>query len=149
MKLRLLILLTVLTGIHLSDSRCAFGCDCLGPSLKQARHDANSIFSGTVKSIEWLPGASQRLVGSTERVTFSVSRIWKGSKLVERVVTTTFNTTCSMYDFSQNKEYLVYANGTEKDLSVRGCSRTILLKDAGEDLKALGPGEPPATLKRQ
>jgi hypothetical protein len=75
-----------------------------------------------------------------------VSRIWKGNKATQRIVSD-INTICSNFDFSLNGEYLVYANGEESNLSLGRCSRTALISNAGEDLKGLGAGDPPVTPK--
>ncbi len=51
-----------------------------------------------------------------------------------------------IYEFEENKEYIVYAQKQGNEWYVSLCSRTTILAEAGEDLKALGKGDPPTTI---
>jgi hypothetical protein len=78
-------------------------------------------------------------------VRFSVVTAWRGVDTREVTVSTHRSSAMCGYPFQEGEEYLVYARGGE-GLTVSLCSRTAPLADAGEDLAALGAGEPGSAL---
>jgi hypothetical protein len=70
--------------------------------------------------------------------TFEVSRVWKGPQN-HRLVINQWSGKCGI-TFERGKEYLVYASGSESDLSAGMCTRIFDLEDAKEDLSQIGEG---------
>lgn len=48
--------------------------------------------------------------------------------------------------FAEGESYLIYADGTLNELRGRGCSRTVPLSRASDDLAILGPGNAPIVI---
>jgi hypothetical protein len=114
-------------------------CSCLPqPPVAEALQDASAVFRGVVRHV-----AEERLdTGrpSGRRVTFEVSRTWKGA--VGEVITVgtgTSSADCG-YDFEVGREYVVYAHGDDQ-LSTSICTRTRTVGAATEDLRLLGAGQ--------
>jgi hypothetical protein len=78
------------------------------------------------------------------RVTFRVSKVWKGPISATLAVTTARSGASCGYEFESGRDYLVYAEGTDQGLTVSLCSRTQRLSEADEDLAILGDGIVPA-----
>ena len=79
------------------------------------------------------------------KITFQVTRVWKGPEYRTLIVNTVRSAASCGYEFQAGQEYLVYTRGTEDSLQASLCSRTQLLSIASEDLKALGEGKVPLT----
>jgi hypothetical protein len=76
------------------------------------------------------------------RTTFEVATVWKGEIPAKiSVIQGGFFTT----DFVPGEEYIVYAKWFKGELATSPCLRTNKLRDAGEDLAALGSGKPPTS----
>ena len=117
--------------------RPAVGCKCAPPPPPQkALTGATAVFSGKVLKIE--RAAPQRY-----SVTFKVGAIYKGVKTTKVDVATATNSAACGVNFTVGKSYLVYCYGKD-DLATNICTRTKPLKQAKEDLKALGKGKAPA-----
>jgi hypothetical protein len=117
----------------------AFGCDCIAPSVHQAKKGAEVIFRGTITDIH------------DGKVIFRVNRVWKGD--VEQ--------TFEMVDFPESgclgflnrwlrvgNDLLVFAwrlrrylNDNEYFTSI--CTKTSTWSEASDTLKKLGKGRPP------
>lgn len=97
---------------------------------------SNAVFSGKVLSITYDDGA---LV-----VKFSVLRTWKHVKAAEVTVRTPPNDSMCGYTFEVGQTYLVYAGSViEGELWTNHCTRTKNIRDASEDIRALGQGRAP------
>ena len=115
-------------------------CTCAPPPAPdEALAEAAAVFSGKVVQIKRHTPAGD-IFGGVE-VVFRVDRAWKGvNKSTARVFTSSQSAACG-YSFSKGQTYLVYASGNSRGrLSTNLCSRTKRLKDAREDLDALGAG---------
>ena len=131
-----------------------FACKCVGPRGKKALERAAATFSGKVTKVEYLdadgPRVEPRII-----VTFKVYHSWKGPLKKSVVLHTIYNKwTCEGYFFKEGQEYLVvaYKNHEQmaekfapaKDtLGANFCGATMLLANATEDLRELGPGRRP------
>jgi hypothetical protein len=115
-------------------------CTCVPPPAPTAAlEDAAAVFSGKVVQIKKHKPAGD--IFSAVEVVFRVDEAWKGvGKKTVTVFTSSQSAACG-YGFSKGHTYLVYASGNSRGrLSTSICSRTKRLKDAREDLDALGAG---------
>ena len=130
------------------------GCDCVGPSGRQAITPSSAAFRGTVTDIEYLdvkPGTAE----PRTRVTFKVARVWNGTVKKSFVLHTTENSwTCAGYHFIKGKEYLVvaYPNdeetakrfpGVKNSFGTNPCGATLPIESAKMQLIELGSGKKP------
>ena len=133
----MIVAVAVLLGVQVSG----LACSCVPPPPPAEALEASSaVFAGIVLDVEDHSIIEPTAVTFGDRVvTFRVLRYWKGvdSRIVQ--VTTSGSGASCGYPFQEGRNYLVYAHG-ESDLVVSLCSRTRRLKDAREDLDALGPG---------
>jgi hypothetical protein len=135
-----------LLSVHLlvlSPGR-SYACTCVPPAAPaEAVTAAALVFAGRVRSVDDPnPGpeiSSADLMG----VTFDVSQVWKGDATGSVQVRTARDSASCGFTFETNQEYLVYANDANGEPEVSLCSRTTLLANAGDDLAALGAGQPP------
>ena len=118
----------------------AFGCDCVTPSVRQAKKGAEVVFRGTITDIR------------DGKVIFRVDRVWKGD----------VGLTFEMIDFPEaaaclgfmdrwlrvGNDLLVFAwrlhrypNDNEYFTSI--CTRTSTWNEASDTLKKLGKWRPP------
>lgn len=117
-------------------------CSCIAPqSPLDSRNQAAAVFSGTVTTITDTGSPTMPNL----RVQFDVDRVWKGSVDQTIDVTTARDSAACGVSFAEGETYIVYASQNEEDRSLRVslCSRTALLKNASEDVTALGNGESP------
>lgn len=119
---------------------CVYACSCRPPgSPAHALAEATAVFAGKVAAIR--APADQGGANPVE-VAFTVTHSWKGALPSSLVVTTPASSASCGVEFVQGQEYLVYARESEGVLQVSLCSRTTQLALAGEDLAALGVGNP-------
>ncbi len=112
-----------------------FPAKCAIPSFKQAFANANSVFTGKVTSVR----KNER--GKT--FTFQVERYWKGSKSKKARVTVYESTRYQTF-YEPGKKYLVFASADDEARLTDGrCSRSKILTEAADDLKALGKSKKP------
>jgi hypothetical protein len=108
------------------------------PAKELEKSDA--VFSGKVTDIK----SHEQAKNVFERVeaVIQVDSAWKGiEEKTVSVFTAAHSATCG-YGFRQGEAYLVYAGRSPQGrLSTTICSRTRRLKDAGDDLRELGPGK--------
>ncbi|HEY9283959.1 MAG TPA: hypothetical protein VIP46_10950 [Pyrinomonadaceae bacterium] len=98
-----------------------------------------AVFSGKVVEIR-KHGQGADMFARVEAV-LRVERVWKGVEGPTVSVFTSSHSAACGYGFKEGRTYLVYAHkNAEGRLSAGICGRTRRLKDAGEDLKTLGPG---------
>ena len=135
----------------------ALACSCItNPPPKEALAEATAVFAGEVIAIEipplhWqgdakLPAEDllTRLPGGeavrTQRVTVSVSKVWKGEHITQRQLLYTVHDCCMCgFGFQIGQEYLIYTYGDGKRLSATFCSRTAKLEPKLVDLSELPP----------
>jgi hypothetical protein len=123
----------------------AYACSCVipGPADEELANSV-AVFSGKVIDVA-KPLINIGPVSSADplKVTFQVYTVWKGSMSQTTTITTARSGASCGYTFEKGKEYIVYAYGTDNDLSVSLCSRTQLLDTAKDDLGILGVGVAP------
>jgi len=124
----------------------ALACSCAQPKPpKQALEESEAVFSGRVVTIEE-PG----MLDQTEPlvVTFKVDSVWKGAVTNPQTVRTSPHSASCGFGFEDGEEYIVYANANpDSYLWTSICTRTRVLTDAKEDLRELGEGSSPRTIK--
>lgn len=132
----LLACLLVLAGIDPSPA-----CSCAPPRAPlESLLGADWVFSGTVIEVEIITGDPPGL-WDTLAATFQVGRVFKGQAGSEIVVHTAKDSAVCGYNFERGQSYLVYAGrGLGDKPSTSHCSRTRLLSQADEDIRALTPG---------
>lgn len=119
-------------------------CTCHPRELEEDMAGAFAIFSGTVKSIE------RQFNPDRTRIEFDVHAVWRKVKNEDYAVYTQGadlialareGITCG-YTFKRGETYLVYAWRSTSEHGfpwVSQCGHTKLLKDASNDIAALGP----------
>ncbi len=130
--------------ISLISVNIASACSCAqNPLPTGALQDSTAVFAGKVTNIEVPSGLVIISSADPVKVTFEVSKLWKGQSYKTLVVTTSRDGASCGYSFKEDEEYVVYTYGEENKLSTNICSRTKLLSNAQEDLAALGEGNIP------
>lgn len=123
----------------------SYACSCVLPGTPEEElEESTAVFSGKV--VEMIDKDKNNLIQSSAdpiAVVLEVEETWKGMDKSEVVVHTKRSSASCGYEFSLNKDYIVYANEGDGGLHVSLCSRTALLSGADEDLKALDEGEKP------
>jgi hypothetical protein len=128
--------------------RSGYACSCIKPEVRQAFREASAVFVGEVIEIVEPHNNSPKapLADRLYAIRFKVDKSWKGTAAEEMVVLSDQGSAgCfSWGPFLKGNKYLVYAerktpSGARiKNLVVLfSCNRTSLLKNAGQDLKAL------------
>ena len=115
----------------------ALPCVCATNSFLDEFKKAAAVFVGEVTSFRTID--ESRSVAQVK-----VLRFWKGRESPEQLEILTDrpgNSNCS--GVLAKGTYLIYACKEGQWLATWPCMRTRLLKDAGEDLKALGAGRVP------
>ncbi|CAA9437452.1 MAG: hypothetical protein AVDCRST_MAG03-3714 [uncultured Rubrobacteraceae bacterium] len=155
-RLASLALLTLTLVALLPD--CASACSCAAlPGTPQERagkalSGSTAVFSGEVVEFEKPPPATTMIEGTMMSMmggggpeataTLRVSEVWKGPRQQTMTVTTEADSGVGCgYPFEDGREYLVYATGDERSVSL--CSETKPLSEARADLGALGDGASP------
>lgn len=139
MNLRLIVFL--FTVLFLIDIGLA--CSCIMPATPQeSLQDSPAVFMGTVVDI-YEPTLLDSTASENVRVTFNVSKAWKGIETKEVTVRTAYSSASCGYEFEEGKDYIVYTYGASDYLRVSLCSRTAPLESAGADLVELGEGNIP------
>ena len=120
----------------------ALACSCARPLPPlEAKERAAAVFSGTVISQERSPQQRDRF--QDIKVNFRVQRVWKGDIGNTVTISTNRSSAACGINFRNRQRYLVYAFDNRNELTTNLCSRTKLLANAREDLRALGPGSSP------
>jgi hypothetical protein len=143
---QLIVIITIfgfLAGHLVVPAPPVYACSCLPPGAPlDEMASATAVFAGRVMNIE-VAGGEAISPDDAVTVTFGVSRLWKGPEESVVTVTTPRDSASCGIDFQNGQEYLVYATGSQAELSTNLCSRTASLADAGADLEALGDGRSP------
>lgn len=144
-KMRFFLLLLLLVSMLTIETDSAYACSCVipGPPDEELAN-SSAVFSGKVVNLSE-PFAGFGPVSSADpiKVTFLVDKVWKGSVSQTTTISTARSSASCGYTFEKGGEYIVYAYGTENDLSVSLCSRTQPLDTALDDLAVLGFGAAP------
>ncbi len=135
------------------DHPDASACKCIpSPPAQEALQKADAVFSGVVERFEpddtryEEPSADpgqRKYVIKTRVLTawITVWTQWKGVPEPRTKVNTAENTAVCGYPFAVGREYLIYGTRDRHgEIHASLCSRTRPMDEAGEDLKALGPG---------
>lgn len=123
----------VVATLSLLPSR-AVPCICATNSVQVEFKKAAAVFIGEVTSFRTIDE-------SRSMAKVKVLRVWKGVESVEQLEILTDRPSSNDCSGVLSKgTYLIYALNEGQWLATWPCMRTRLLKDAGEDLKALGPG---------
>lgn len=137
---KILLTIFLFSALFFAGAGSVSACSCVRPgSPIEELEKSDAVFAGTVVNIDIpsLQKAKQQFgLGSSMdsvEVTFNVSEVWKGPKNKTITIKTARSSASCGYNFEQGKEYFVYANENDKDLSVSLCSRTNLLSEAEED----------------
>ncbi len=140
---RIVLLLIIFVSLLFSNTAIVSACSCVEPTLpKESLEQSIAVFAGKVVDVD-VPGGIIVSSGDSVRVTFEVSKIWKGPDYKTLVLTTARDGATCGYSFKKNNEYIVYAYGEENKLETGICSRTKLLSSAQDDLQELGEGNFP------
>ncbi len=140
---KIILALSIITILFIINISVAFACSCIEPfPPKESLEKASAVFAGKVIDIDVPTGI---MISSSDpvKVTFEVSKIWKGFDYKTLVATTARSGASCGFFFKQGEEYIVYARGKESELSISLCSRTKLFANAQEDLEELGEGSLP------
>lgn len=125
------------------------------PKVRDALAAAAAVFSGEVMGEEYrdvrTDSSGRPAEAKAQVVKLKAEKWWKGSGAREIFLYTSArkypdgSTSLSADDFTFRKgeSYLVYASGPEAELRTSGCTRTIKLDEAGDDLRELGEGRDP------
>ena len=129
----------------------AYACSCAAEyTREQAFEDAEAVFVGSVLSVKERGNTLKRLFGdgptpSYRAVTFHVTERWKGTKENLITIATGMGHGDCGFHFAEGERYLVYARQAGdfygKELATGICSHTEVLRHAGDDIAALGPGD--------
>lgn len=128
------------------NTTAANACSCVPTTPQQSLKNSKEVFAGKVIDIVDQSGSNPEASGYLGgfKVTFEVSKVWKGKLEKQQVVLTSGSSASCGYNFEKGKEYLVYANGQGTQLQTGLCSGTTLLTNAQRDLAVLGRGKTPA-----
>jgi hypothetical protein len=111
----------------------AYPCVCSYPDFEDQVSQSALIFSGKVKLIE--PAGNNQ-----NGVQFESIKVYKGTAVNQLSIRTAETTDACGFHFEVGQQYLVYATGKDREVSL--CSRTRLFNDAADDLKRLARGTP-------
>lgn len=113
-------------------------------SVAEEVDKSTAMFSGKAIAEEYRRLESDG-VGEVLVVRIKVERVWKGEigdtvVMYTRMLKGQTSVRDEDFNFKVGESYLVYAYGSLAKLKTNGCTRTKLLKNAEEDLQALGEG---------
>ena len=132
-----LLIMVLFGSVTLSASETYAQCACMDDRINMSPQKefelAHAVFIGKVVAIKEFPRDKDNR--GTESVTFQVSKAWKRDLDSNLILTKTIAGCVS--GFKENEEWLVYLYRSEDGTvySLCCCTRTTLLKRAGEDVK--------------
>ncbi len=135
-------ILLALSVFLLASVETSYACSCdlskesVKKQVKNAYQDSTAIFEAEVLEVRESGKNDFQLF-----VKVRISKSWKGGKTGEIIITTPSQGSLCGYGFTVGKSYLVYANGSDDQLSVSLCSRTTDLLNNG-DVKYLNKLKP-------
>jgi hypothetical protein len=121
----LFIMAALVAGLGWIGTSPAAACKCEKP--KEAREElavSTAVFAGKVIKIEG------------NQVQFDVATLWKGPR--QKRITVVNELSDCMFSFKEGEEYVVYTNGTESNPATSVCTRTIGVRQASDEVQALG-----------
>src|SRR4028118_2144063 len=120
-------------------SNAASACVCLTTTPKKNFRNSRVVFAGKVIDIMAKTDRSRDTSDSLVafKLTFEVSKVWKGKVDKQQVVLTSESFRGCEYSFEKGKEYLVYASGEELTIQTSLCNATKPLANAQADLAVL------------
>jgi len=144
-KMRFFLVLVIIISMLTIETESAYACSCAPPGpLNEELTTAAAVFTGkVVGTVEPIDGFGPISSADPIKVTFQVYKVWKGSVSQTTNITTARSGSSCGYTFEKGIEYIVYAHGSENNLSVSLCSRTQPLASAEDDLALLGVGAAP------
>jgi hypothetical protein len=126
--------LFVVTGVS-----SAYACTCSPPSQRSAYRDAKAVFIGQVIEVNEKTPIPPKLKDAVfYGVKFRVEKAWKGARGREITLLSDMGLlSCAHWanKFRVGEKYLVYAY--DKELFDFGCSRSVHLQYASDDIKRL------------
>ena len=134
------VLLSLFVLVVCLDPASAYACSCEEPGTPtEERDESTSVFAGVVVRVDTL--MTQQGYEAIH-VLFEVQRIWKGPDSTAVLVRTAACSGLCGYFFQVGQTYLVYTFADRETgvLWTNICTRTNVLRDATEDLMALGEG---------
>jgi hypothetical protein len=117
----------------------AWACSCSAPvTTAEALNRSTSVFRGrvvkiTIPTSDWI-GLTRT---GAHRVTFQISRQWKGPTTETAIVVTRLTTEGCGFPFEEQKEYLVYVVAELKHTQTGICTGTKGVADAEEEMEEL------------
>lgn len=132
-------MLAIILAAPLIGPERAFACSCMMPSsVKEQLETSEAVFAGHITSIVDV-NKGKEIISTADplRVTFEVSKAWKGNVSEEITIKTARAEASCGYEFSAEREYLVYAYGDEGNLYAGLCTLTKPLSGASDDMKEL------------
>jgi len=118
----------------------SFGCSCIKPPpSKQLFKKAVAVFTGRVIELK-SPFRFFKNYNDRTKVTINVDTIWKGTKKETITLSTPKHRESCGVSFVKGNNYLIYAFGTESNLTVNQCGRVLQIGEATKDLAELGEG---------
>jgi hypothetical protein len=136
----ILVFFTLFTSLTFFKPIISYACSCIqAPPVEEEFKRVTAVFSGKVIEI------SDESVGMDPiKVTFQVSRIWKGISEVKVSIYTGRDSAGCGYPFEEGDSYLIYAVESEGKLTTGLCSLTKELSLAEGDISVLGEGKMPS-----
>ena len=141
--LRIAVIAALFVVWHVSNIGQVYACSCVVPGTP-SEELANSalVFAGSavaVREDQPFLGINRLPANGLTTVEFKVDTVWKGNIMETMTLQTArYGASCG-FTFVEGEEYIVYSHDGK---TVSLCSRTRSLRDAQEDLAALGEGKP-------
>ena len=134
-KIFLLAASLLVLNSHLASATCF----CIPTTPKKNFRNSRAVFAGKVIDVV---AQSRRDRDTSDslvafKVTFEVSKVWKGKVDKQQVLLTSESFPGCEYSFEKGKEYLVYASGEELTIQTELCKATKPLANAQADLAVL------------
>ena len=129
----------IAASLLILTSNAASACFCIPLSPKKKFRNSRAVFAGKVIDIMAQSDRNRETSDSLAwfKVTFEVSKVWKGQVDKQQVVLSAEYSPGCGYSFEKGKEYLVYANGEELAIQPGWCDATKPLANAEADLAVL------------
>lgn len=141
---KIIFLLFIIVSLLTVNTTLVSACSCVSPAPpKESLEKSTAVFSGKVVDI-YTPLGFVVSSADSVKITFEVSKVWKGPSYELLVVKTARDGASCGYSFKKGEEYIVYAYGEESELQTGICSRTKPPSRAQEDLTGLGQSTSPS-----
>ncbi|MBK8170658.1 MAG: hypothetical protein IPK60_10010 [Sandaracinaceae bacterium] len=140
-----IVALLSLVSLFVATPNVANACSCMEQSREAAFAAASDVFEGRVRSIT-REGPANGGPESAFVVEFDVVQTWKGAAHERVTVRTATQSAACGYGFREHTSYLVYARTVQDRMYAGLCSRTRLMSEAAEDIRAMGAGVTPVDI---